>query len=299
MNRTIAAASSSSRNRGVLLLAAVFGILSAMLMFAFLNSKGGDDGINEKLNSGEGAESVVVLTRNVNVGERITADMLATRTIPAAALIEGHLADSEAQGLVGQVAVAPLYKDEQVLSSKVSTYEGQNSLTWKVPAGMRGLSLMVPHEAWIAGGLPQPGDRVDVMGITTFISTDPLTGEEKPDLIAGYLAQDVEVLAVAQTLVKTVPKVAEKKDANGATIGGVSGTPGAQAVSPDQEITTYEKSISITLALPPDLAAKVALVDALEDDAGQFRILSRQKGDSDPISGKVTFSYEDIFPKTR
>ena len=49
MNRTIAAASSSSRNRGVLLLAAVFGILSAMLMFAFLNSKGGDDGINEKL----------------------------------------------------------------------------------------------------------------------------------------------------------------------------------------------------------------------------------------------------------
>jgi pilus assembly protein CpaB len=276
MNRTIAAASSSSRNRGVLLLAAVFGILSAMLMFAFLNSKGGDDGINEKLNSGEGAESVVVLTRNVNVGERITADMLATRTIPAAALIEGHLADSEAQGLVGQVAVAPLYKDEQVLSSKVSTYEGQNSLTWKVP-----------------------GDRVDVMGITTFISTDPLTGEEKPDLIAGYLAQDVEVLAVAQTLVKTVPKVAEKKDANGVTIGGVSGTPGAQAVSPDQEITTYEESISITLALPPDLAAKVALVDALEDDAGQFRILSRQKGDSDPISGKVTFSYEDIFPKTR
>jgi uncharacterized lipoprotein YbaY len=96
-----------------------------------------------------------------------------------------------------------------------------------------------------------------------------------------------------------VPKVAEKKDANGVTIGGVSGTPGAQAVSPDQEITTYEESISITLALPPDLAAKVALVDALEDDAGQFRILSRQKGDSDPISGKVTFSYEDIFPKTR
>ncbi len=47
MNRTIASAtsSSSSRNRGVLLLAAVFGILSAMLMFAFLNSRGGDDGI--------------------------------------------------------------------------------------------------------------------------------------------------------------------------------------------------------------------------------------------------------------
>ena len=299
MNRTIAAASSSSsRNRGVLLLAAVFGILSAMLMFAFLNSRGGDDGISEKLNSGEGAESVVVLTRNVNVGERITSDMLATKTMPAAALVEGHIKDGDASTLVGQVAVAPLYKDEQVLTSKVSTYEGQNTVTWKVPAGMRGLSLMVPHEAWIAAGLPQPGDRVDVLGITTFLSTDPLTGEQKPDLVAGYLAQDVEVLAVAQTLVKTVPKVAEKTDANGnkTTVGGV---PGAQAVSPDQEATTYQEAISITLALPPDLAAKVALVDALEDDAGQFRILPRQKGDADPISGKVTFSYEDIFPKSR
>jgi hypothetical protein len=108
----------------------------------------------------------------------------------------------------------------------------------------------------------------------------------------------VEVLAVSQTLVKTVPKITEKTDANGnkTTVGGV---PGAQAVSPDQEAATYQEAISITLALPPDLAAKVALVDALEDDAGQFRILPRQKGDADPISGKVTFSYDDIFPASR
>ncbi len=301
MNRTIAAASSSSsRNRGVLLLAAVFGILSAMLMFAFLSSRGGDDGISEQLASGEGAETVVVLSRNVNVGERITSDMLATKTMPAVALLDGHYKDSDAQSLVGQVAVAPLYAGEQVLSSKVSTYEGQNTLTWKVPAGMRALSLMVPHEAWIAGGLPQPGDRVDVLGITTFLSTDPLTGEQKPDLVAGYIAQDAEVLAVAQTVVKTVPKVGVKKEGDSSTpaagAGAVSTNPGAQAVSPDQEQSTYEKAISITLALPPDLVAKVALIDAMEDSVGQWRVVSRQKGDSDPISGKVTFSYEDIFP---
>lgn len=270
-----------------------------MLMFAFLSSRGGDDGISEQLASGEGAETVVVLSRNVNVGERITSDMLATKTMPAVALLDGHYKDSDAQSLVGQVAVAPLYAGEQILSSKVSTYEGQNTLTWKVPAGMRALSLMVPHEAWIAGGLPQPGDRVDVLGITTFLSTDPLTGEQKPDLVAGYIAQDVEVLAVAQTVVKTVPKIDTKKDSttSGATTSGaVSTNPAAQAVSPDQEEATYEKAISITLALPPDLVAKVALIDAMEDDAGQWRILPRQKGDSDPISGKVTFSYEDIFP---
>jgi len=295
VNRTIAAASSSSsRNRGVLLLAAVFGILSAMLMFAFLNSRGGDDGISEQLNSGAGAETVVVVTRNVNAGERITADMLGTKTVPAVALIDGWMKDTEATGLVGQVAVAPLFAGEQVLTSKVSTYEGQNTLTWKVPEGMRGVGLMVPHEGWIAGGLPQPGDRVDVLGITAFVTVDPLTGQERPDLLAGYIAQDALVLAVAQTIVKTVPKVKTDGTTGAAA---VSDTSTSQSIVQGEDGSTYEKAISITLALPPDLVAKVALIDAMDDDQGQYRVVVRQRGDSDPISGKSTFSYQDIFAR--
>ena len=296
MNRTIASAasSSSSRNRGVLLLAAVFGILSAMLMFAFLNSRGGDDGISEELNSGQGAESVVVLTRNVNVGEQITADMLGTKTVPAIALIDGWVKADDATTLEGQVAIAPLYAGEQVINSKVSTYEGQDTIAWKVPDGMRGLSLMVPHEAWIAAGLPQPGDRVDVLGITAFVVVDPLTGAERPDLVAGYIAQDVQVLAVAQTVVKTVPKIAKNADGTAAS-DGPSEDPASAAVA-EGDASSYEKSISITLALPPDLAAKVALIDAMKDDEGQYRILPRQRGEADPISGKTTFNFDDIFP---
>lgn len=263
-------------------------------MFAFLNSRGGDDGISEQLNSGAGAETVVVLTRNVNVGEKITADMLGTKTVPATALVDGYIKDSDATTLVGQVAVAPLYSGEQLLTSKVTTYEGQNSITWKVPDGMRALSLMVPHEAWIAGGLPQPGDRVDILGITAFVTVDPLTGQERPDLLAGYIAQDVQILAVSQAIVKTIPRIADKKDSNGAA--AVSENPGAQAVAPSDDVSSYEKAISITVALPPDLVAKVALIDAMEDDVAQYRILPRQRGDADPISGKTTFKYEDIFP---
>ncbi len=298
MNRTIAAASSSSsRNRGVLLLAAVFGVLSALLMFAFLNSRGGDNGVEEVLNSGAGAESVVVLTKNVNVGDKITSDMLGTKTVPAAGLVDGYFADKDASSLIGKVATAPMYTGEQVLSAKVTTYEGQDTVSWKVPEGMRGLSLQVPHEAWIAGGLPQPGDRIDVLGITTLMKVDPLTGEEKPDVVAGYIAQDVLVLAIAQSVVRTVPKI----DADATTGDSAEGATGtgiqqSQAVSSNQDKSTYEKSISVTLALPPDLAAKVALIDAMKDDAGQYRLLVRQKGDSEPVEGKQVFSYEDIFP---
>jgi Flp pilus assembly protein CpaB len=268
-------------------------------MFAFLSSRGGDDGVEQVLNSGAGAETVVVLTKNVNVGDKITSDMLGTKTVPAAGLVDGYFKDKDLQSLVGKVATAPMYQGEQVLSAKVTTYEGQDTVTWKVPEGMRGLSLQVPHEAWIAAGLPQPGDRVDVLGITTLMKVDPLTGEEKPDVIAGYIAQDVLVLAVAQSVVRTVPKI----DANATTSdspGGSTSTGGgsiqqSQAVSPDAE-ATYEKSISVTLALPPDLAAKVALIDAMKDDVGQYRLLVRQKGDSAPVEGKQVYSYEDLFP---
>ena len=293
MNRTIAAASSSSsRNKGVLLLAAVFGILSAMLMFAFLNTRGGDKGeLSNQLNEGAGAETVVVVTRDIQAGERITADMLGRATVPQVALIGGWISDNDASKLEGQVAVAPMYTGEQVINSKVSTYEGQNTVTWKVPEGMRALGLMVPHEGWIAGGLPQPGDRVDVLGITVLTVTDPLTGADRPDLLAGYIAQDVQVLAVAQTVVRTIPKVST--DADGKTVT----EPGSQSVVTGEDGLTYETAISITLALPPDLAAKVALIDAMQDDTGQFRIVVRQKGDADPISGKTTFSYQDIFAR--
>ena len=295
MNRSIAAAtSSSSRNRGVLLLACAFGLLSALLVFAFLNGRGDGQDLDSRIFAGEGAETVVVLTRNVAVGEKITSDMLTTRTIPAAALLPGRVKDSELSSLVGKVATAPMYAGEQVIDAKVTTYVGQDTLAYKVPQGMRAISLQVPHEAWIAAGLPQPGDRVDILGITTLSKVDPLTGEEKPNVVAGYIAQDVEVLAIAQAVVKTVPKV----DAGGSGSGDPAATEASATTSGavKQENATYEKAISITLALPPDLAAKVALIDAMRDDVGQYRILPRQKGDADPITGKQVWTYDDLFP---
>ena len=291
MARSIATtASPSGRNRGVLMLAALFGILSGGLVLAFLNSSDSGGGNVGGLDSAGGAESVVVVTRDVQAGEKITADMLTTRPLPAAALLAGHVGNTD--DVVGKVATSPLYTGEQVTTPKVTTYEGQNSLAWKVPEGKRALSLMVPHEAWVAAGLVQPGDRVDILGITTLTAVDPLTGVERPDTITGIIAQDVEVLAVSQTLVKVIPNTDVKT-------AGASGAV-APTGKPGEDAATYEKAISITLALTPELAAKVALIDAMKDEQGQYRILPRQKGDSTQLSGGTTWSLEDIFaPKKK
>lgn len=298
MARSIAAAASgSTRNRAVLMLAAIFGILSAILMFAFLNSRGGDGKVNDALSAAAGAQSVVVVTKDIQVGDKITADMVTMKSLPGAALLPGHLTKTD--DIVGKVATAPMFAGEQIVTPKITTFEGQNTLAWKVPPGMRAVSLQVPHEAWITGGLPQPGDRIDFLALVTMTRTDPLTGQERPDVIADIIAQNVEVLAMSQKIVKTVPNTDAAKGTT--PTAGASSTPSAatavdNGAKPLDDGATYEKAISVTLALPPDLAEKVALVDAMKDDVGQYRLLVRQKGDDTQLTGNTQISYDDLFP---
>lgn len=286
------------------MLAAVFGILSAMLMLAFLASRGGDDTSANNAMLGGPAESVVTVSKDIPFGTEITSDMLTVSSLPQAAAVQGHA--TRVEDVVGKVATTPLFKGQQLLTQQFTTFAGQNALTYKVPAGMRAISVQVPHEGWIVGGLPQPGDHVDFLAITTLSRTDPLTGQERPDVRADYLGQDIEVLALAQTIVKTIPK-AETTPAAGAT--AASGTAVAQTTpdtansdlsgKPLADGTSYEKAISVTLAVTPDLAAKIGLIDAMKKEVGQWRLVLRRQGDAAPITGSKSFSYEDLFPGAR
>jgi hypothetical protein len=148
---------------------------------------------------------------------------------------------------------------------------------------------------------------VDIFGIATLVKVDPLTGEERPDLTGAYLAQNVEILAVAQTIIQSVTAVKDED-----AVAGAEGTPAATegTVTPDgtgaavdTETTkvqdtgqTFQTAVSITLALTPELAAKIAMLDAIKDDQAQYRMLVRQKGDANEVTGPITWSWEDIFP---
>ena len=61
------------------------------------------------------------------------------------------------------------------------------------------------------------------------------------------------------------------------------------------DTASFEEAISVTLALLPEEAAKVAIIDALKDDQGQYRILVRQTGDREILTGKTSWSFEDLF----
>jgi Flp pilus assembly protein CpaB len=280
------------------MLAALFGVLSAGLMFAFLNSRGGDGGLNDTLNSGDGAESVAVVSRDIAVGETITDKDVVFKTIPATALLEGRLSSSE--DILGKVATAPMFAGEQVLAAKVTRFEDQTTLAYKISdPKLRAVGLQVPHEAWVVGGLVQPGDRVDVLGVSIASQLDPLTGQEKTTILSGVIAQNVEVLAVKQTLVRRIPNLderAKKAKADGtATADGTTSGADSPVALKEGETGTYETAISITLALTPEQAAKVGIIDVIKDDQAQYRIMVRQKGDQSTIEGQITWSIEDVF----
>jgi pilus assembly protein CpaB len=295
----------SNRNKAMLMLAIVLGIASFALMFAFLSSRDSGDSDVERALSGPGAEEVVVATRLIQAGEKITADALTVESVPGAALLEGRFADPIA--LEGQVATSPIFPGEQVTLNRITNTAGASTLAYKVPDGLRAVSLEVPHESWIAGGLPQPGDRVDVVAIATLVKIDPLTGEERPDLLGAFVAQNVEILAVAQTLVQSVTAVTDSGTGTG-TQANPSATPADPNAPTDPSVLdtsgatvqdtgeTFQTAISVTLALTPELAAKIAMLDAVKDDTAQYRLVVRQKGDTTEITGAASWSWEDLFP---
>ncbi len=318
--------SSSTRNKAILLVAAIFGILSAGLVFAFLNSQNttttADTVLGDALREGQGSQVVVVATENIAPGETIEPSMLTTATFPPNVLVDGVVLDASA--IVGKVATAPIFAGEQVLVAKVTTYEGQNTLAYKVPAGLRALSVMIPHEAWANAGLARPGDHVDVFGVTVFIELDPLTGQERPNVIAGIIAEDVEVLAVSQTAIEIISNTDARGDlesgtGSGEELGGTGGTgegtevgegshtagehtgttaASARVGNPDDKVETFEEALSVTIAVTPEQAAKILIIDAMQDDVAQFRVVTRQVGDTERVTGTSIWSLDDVFEPT-
>ena len=288
--------SGTNRNKAMLMVALVLGIASFALMFAFLSSRGGSDSSIKKALD-VGVSTRLVATSDIKVGDRIGPGNTEVQSVANQSILPGAFESLEAAK--DQVVAVPIFVGEQVTAAKVSQANAIDTLSVRVPKGFRALALQVPHEAWIAGGLPQPGDRVDVIGMLTLEKTDPLTGQVRPEVTSGYVVENVEVLAVAQTIVKSVKKAGASATVTPSATAAPSatGTPGANDFRALDSGSTYEAAISITLAVSEVDALRLGLLDALKDDTGQYRIVLRSSGDSEPVKKEnKAITLEDIFP---
>jgi pilus assembly protein CpaB len=181
------------------------GIVAAILVYVALTRE------SEGTGGAAGAASTVpavLAKQDIPARTKITTDMVGLRQMPADDRSE--LAYTDLSEVVGRVTRYPIATNEQVLSTKVVALEGAaatgDSLSYMIPEGRRAISIGV-SEVVSSGGLVLPGDYVDVIGVfdVEFRNAQGET-ETQDKYFSRVILQNLEVLAVAQTLVDAPPE---------------------------------------------------------------------------------------------
>jgi Flp pilus assembly protein CpaB len=271
-------------NKGILVLALFLGLLSAVLVFVYLGRSGG--GEESAAPSGE-TKSVVVASQDIPAGTRITEDMVRVKNVSSDAVVPQALTSTDS--VVGSVARFPINTDEQILENRLAVggipvSNGENlPVTYIVPEGMRAVAVNT-KQVINAGGLVLPGDRVDVIFVAE-VKTDAPPPLDRSH-IAQTVLQNVEVLAVEQTVEEVVPETTSDGTGDGQVSDRVAlDKPDAQ---PD--------AVTVTLAVTPDQAEILAMADVISDasqsDDCDIRFALRRFGDTEQVSVPAMTDFE-------
>jgi pilus assembly protein CpaB len=271
MSRNAAALNPGRGNRRFILLAIVLGLMGAGLVYVATSRNTTTDG------GGSAAADTPVLVAKVDIPARttITADMVEVRLVEADA--RSVLAYDNVEGIRGKVTRFPIAANEQVLSSKVVDLSAGSaatarSLSYIIPEGKRAFSISA-SEVRDVGGLLLPGDYIDVM-----VKYDvEFQGEVESAYVAHILLQNVEVLAVSQTIVDVVADQEPSETGQRERISEARPNPGAGTV---------------TLALTAEDAQLIFLAES----HGEIRFAMRPFGDSEERPIDFTTARELIPP---
>jgi len=261
-------------SRRLLLLALVAGIVAAILVYVALSRESGGTG-----NSAGGTASTVpavVAKQDIPARTKITTDMVGLRQMPADDRSE--LAYTDLSEVVGRVTRYPVATNEQVLSTKVVALEGVaetgESLSYIIPEGKRAISIGV-SEVVSSGGLVLPGDYVDVIGVfdVEFTSATGQT-QQQDKYFSRVILQNIEVLAVAQTLVDAPPEAGTATEADGAPATAESASEQrARNTDADPEPKADTVTVSVT--------SQEAQLLFLAEENGTLRLAVRPYGDAE------------------
>ena len=257
-------------NRRFLMLALVSAALSAILVYVAVARSTS----TKATETSETTAATVVAIMDIPARTQITALMVALRDIPLSA--RSTTALSSIDDVVGKVARYPVYIDEQVTTPKIVSLTGpedKNSLSFVVPKGQRAISITA-DQVLSAGGLVLPGDYVDVMSI---IKGKTPAGDEVDAYVVRTLLQNLQVVAVAQTLADSA---AGTGDASSSSSGENSAT--GSSGKANAEATT------LTLLVSPEQAEWLFLAEA----NGTLRAVVRAYGDADVTQVRPIFQTE-------
>jgi pilus assembly protein CpaB len=243
-------------NGRFMLLTVVCAAISAILVYAGIARGGGSSG-NEAAPSTT-TEATVLAAVDIPARTQVTAEMVQVKDVP----LEGRAATalSSIDDVVGKVTRYPIALDEQVTPTKIVSLEGGeavDSLSFVVPKGMRAISISA-DQVLSAGGLVLPGDYVDIIAV---FDVKNAQGAEEDAYLVRTILQNVQVLAVAQT-------IADAPAAGEDTSDGQS--------SRDSEAKPNPDATTLTILVTPEQAEFVFLAES----NGTLRGVLRGYGDT-------------------
>ena len=145
--------------------------------------------IGERVEAGGEQTTILVVTRDIAIGTRITGDdVREVRVSTNAPLYD--LAAKQVGDATGRYALLPMVEGEFVLNAKLGGQPPGSGLAVLIPPGRIAISVAV-NDVIRTGGFIAPGDRVDVFGVVSKEATG----------IADIVLQDIPVLAVSSVIV--------------------------------------------------------------------------------------------------
>jgi pilus assembly protein CpaB len=240
----------------MLIIAAVLALLATVAAFVAMKTK------IDTYKTNAVTEIVVVAKERIPAKTRLNENMVEIVEVPKEFILDGVIRD--VSDVVDNITVTDIYPGEQVLRHNfIAEKDSSKGLSYVVPEGLRAVSIGVNEVTGVAG-LLKAGDKVDVMG-TMDLEEGLGSAAKKRVTVTTVLAQNIEVLAVGQSL----------------------------ANSPEDEDKKEDKdTLAVTLAVPMAKALGIVQVD----EKGKLRLLLRSPVDESKYQGKPYLPNELLKP---
>ncbi len=171
-------------------------LFAVFLLYSYIQEK------SASLTKKFGAKKRVVIAKE-EIQEMQTIDETMLEIVERPVDFVEPSAISDPEMAVGQVALAPISKNEQILGNKIHNPGPVTGLELQVAPGKRAVTLPIDDVRGVAK-LLKPGSRVDIV-----TALDVGSGNSKKREIKTLL-QDVSILATGLKIVNDLPRLYEK-----------------------------------------------------------------------------------------
>ncbi|MBV6390942.1 MAG: hypothetical protein KPEEDBHJ_00146 [Anaerolineales bacterium] len=252
--------------------------------------------------------SVLSATRNLNIGDVITANDLEVKIVFQDDNANLYIPDEEVTGVVGGVVAQPIFSGQPIFRSAILAQAAEGTRLSAVLAQFPGHSLFpLPLDAM---NLVSPNAEAflpgDLIGVTVVISTRPQqmsTPTPMPELVIdpGYVEPTAQPspleLEQADAINRSFPPLAKDLFPMGVRVIAVQGLPQQTESSEDSGSFNLDTQPKMLILLVPNQSREVLSLALQQGDRLVVSLMAR--GDETPSAGFTYWDFEDLFKQDR